>query len=180
MEVEFEALTGRLEGRVNRTREYHDTLLNAMRNNQLKFQSEIRSTLTSLQPKPINTQDKTDGSVNRGDLLGSNPHSVFGGGGEENRVLGGREWDAGGTGSGSPGFRSGSQQGNWRYRKLDMPIFDGSDPDGWILRVLRYFGFYRLTEAEMLDAVVVALEGDALRWFQWENKHHPIRRWANF
>lgn len=25
--------------------------------------------------------------------------------------------------------------------------------------------------------VVVALEGDALRWFQWENKRRPIRRW---
>ncbi|KAL8110294.1 hypothetical protein AgCh_026135 [Apium graveolens] len=26
---------------------------------------------------------------------------------------------------------------NWRYRLLDMPVFDGSDPDGWILRVDR-------------------------------------------
>lgn len=25
--------------------------------------------------------------------------------------------------------------------------------------------------------MVVALEGDALRWFQWENKRRPIRRW---
>lgn len=24
---------------------------------------------------------------------------------------------------------------------------------------------------------MVALEGDALRWFQWENKRRPIRRW---
>lgn len=59
------------------------------------------------------------------------------------------------------GFGGGA--GNWRYRKLDMPIFDGTDPDGWILRVERYFAFYRLTKEEMLEAVVVALEGDALR-----------------
>ena len=44
-----------------------------------------------------------------------------------------------------------------------MPIFDGHDPDGWILRGERYFAFYRLREEEMLEAVVVALEGDALR-----------------
>lgn len=72
------------------------------------------------------------------------------------------KWGGDGMGNGS-GSGSFTGQGNWRYRKLDMPVFDGTDPDGWILRVERYFGFYRLTEEEILDAVVVALEGDALR-----------------
>lgn len=27
--------------------------------------------------------------------------------------------------------------------------------------------------------MVVALEGDALRWYLWENKRHPIRRWSD-
>lgn len=58
-----------------------------------------------------------------------------------------------------------------------MPIFEGTDPDGWILWLERNFSFYRLSEAEKLEAMVVALEGDALRWFQWENKRRPIRRW---
>lgn len=31
--------------------------------------------------------------------------------------------------------------GGWHYRKLDMPIFEGTDPDGWILRIERYFNF---------------------------------------
>lgn len=60
-----------------------------------------------------------------------------------------------------------------------MPLFDGSDPDGWVMRVERYFNFYNLTEAERLEAVVVALEGDALKWYQWENKRNPIRRWVD-
>ena len=60
-----------------------------------------------------------------------------------------------------------------------MPIFDGEDPDGWILRVERYFAFYKLTEDEMLEAVAVAMDGDALRWYQWENKRRPIRRWED-
>lgn len=46
-------------------------------------------------------------------------------------------------------------------------------------RGLRYFNFYRLMEDEMLDAVAVALDGEALRWYQWENKRHPIRRWSD-
>lgn len=78
----------------------------------------------------------------------------------------------GGVGVGGTGG-----MGGWRYRKLDMPVFEGTDPDGWIMRIERYFAFYRLTEAEKLEAVVVALEGDALRWYQWENNRRPIRRW---
>lgn len=58
------------------------------------------------------------------------------------------------------GGSSGYRAGGWRYRKLDMPIFEGVDPDGWILRIGRYFNFSRVSEAEKLEAVVVALEGD--------------------
>lgn len=49
MVAEFEALSGRLEGRVNRGREYHETLINTMRNDQLKFQAEMKSTIAGLQ-----------------------------------------------------------------------------------------------------------------------------------
>lgn len=153
--------------------------LKTMMTEQLKFQAELRSTVTALQTKQVQTPDKAEGSVNRGEIRGARHTSVFGGGGEDPSGVGARDWDGGLTGGRAIGFGNGYVQGNWKYRKLDMPIFDGSDPDGWILRVERYFGFYKLTEAEMLDAVVVALEGDALRWYQWENNRHPIRRWAD-
>lgn len=55
---------------------------------------------------------------------------------------------------------------------MEMLVFDEKDPDGWILRVERYFSFYRLSAEEMLEAVTVALDGDALRWYRWENKRH--------
>lgn len=42
-----------------------------------------------------------------------------------------------------------------------------------------YSVFYCLTEDEMLEAVAVALEGDALSWYQWEQKRRPIRLWAD-
>ncbi|KAL8119990.1 hypothetical protein AgCh_017209 [Apium graveolens] len=32
---------------------------------------------------------------------------------------------------------------------------------------------------ERLEAVVITLERDALKWYQWENKRHPIRRWVD-
>lgn len=71
----------------------------------------------------------------------------------------------------------GGMGNNWRFRKLDMPLFDGINPDGWILRAERYFQFYRLCEADKLEAAVVAMEGDALLWYQCENRRRKIRRW---
>lgn len=78
-------------------------------------------------------------------------------------------------GSGRVGEQIG---GNWKVEKLDLPVFDGSNPDGWILRAERYFHFYRLGDQEMLEAAVVSLDGDALLWYQFENGRRPIRNWA--
>lgn len=130
LESKLELLTGRLEGRVNRSCEYHETLINTMRNDQLKFQAEMRSTITGLQPTQIPTLDKAENSVNRDEMFLASHNSVFGGRGEKPRVLGGRDWDGETTESGGNGFGNGNFLSNWRYRKLNMPIFDGSDPDG--------------------------------------------------
>ena len=67
---------------------------------------------------------------------------------------------------------------NWRFKKLDMPAFNGENPDGWILRAERFFNFYRLSEEDKLEAAVVALEGDALFWYQWEHMRHPMTTWG--
>lgn len=69
-----------------------------------------------------------------------------------------------GRGFGENGGNSynGSSGGNWRFRKLDLPVFEGENPDGLILRAERYFKFYRLNDEEQLEAAVVSLDGDAL------------------
>lgn len=55
--------------------------------------------------------------------------------------------------------------GNRRYRKLDMPLFDDQEPDGWVVKAERYFNFYYLTEDEKMKAAVVGLERNALSWY---------------
>jgi hypothetical protein len=32
-------------------------------------------------------------------------------------------------------------RGNWRRRRLDLPVFVGADPDGWIIQAERYLIF---------------------------------------
>lgn len=49
---------------------------------------------------------------------------------------------------------------------------------GWILRVVRYFFRYGLSENKKLEAAVVFMDGDAIMWYQWENKRLPFRLWA--
>lgn len=89
--------------------------------------------------------------------------------------MGVRAGPGGGLGI-SNGWNGNSRGGvNWRFKRLDMPLFDGSNPDGWILRAERYFNFDRLSEEDKIEAVVVALEGDALLWFQWEHRWRPIQ-----
>ncbi|CAH1448287.1 unnamed protein product [Lactuca virosa] len=86
--------------------------------------------------------------------------------------------DSGGSSDGGGRPQGGEYGGgtNWRFRKLDMPLFDGENPDEWIPRAERYFNFYKLSENDKLEAAVVALEGDALLWFQWEHSRRPVTR----
>lgn len=62
--AEFEAMTGRLEGRINRSREYHESLINTMRSEQIKFQTEVRSTITGIQSRQYPAPEGIEGSVN--------------------------------------------------------------------------------------------------------------------
>lgn len=67
-----------------------------------------------------------------------------------------------------------------KHRKLELPLFEGEDPLGWIFRVERYFSINGVGEDEKLDAAVVSLEGKVLSWFQWMEARNPIRTWKDF
>lgn len=66
------------------------------------------------------------------------------------------------------------------HRKLELPLFDGEDPLGWIFKVERYFSVNGVEEQEKVDAAIVSLEGKALTWFQWHEARAPIRQWPEF
>ena len=59
-------------------------------------------------------------------------------------------------------------------RKLELPVYSGTDPYEWANRADRYFNSQQLSPAEQLDVVVLFLEGATLSWFHWENQHRPI------
>lgn len=88
--ADLDALAGRLEGRVQRTREFHESLINSMKNDQVKFQAELRSTITGVQVTQGQLSQKPEGSVNQ---MGFSPNSVVAMIGSETlgQPLGGRQ-----------------------------------------------------------------------------------------
>lgn len=52
-------------------------------------------------------------------------------------------------------------------RKLEVPIFNGKDAFGWTNRVKCYFELKEMNDAEKLQAIMVAMKGKALTWYQW-------------
>ncbi|GAU46214.1 hypothetical protein TSUD_401760 [Trifolium subterraneum] len=82
---------------------------------------------------------------------------------------------------GSPSFSS-QQLHNPedKWRKLTIPIFDGEDAFGWTSRVERYFELRNVTEAEKIQATMVAMEGKALIWYQWWEFCSPNPTWEDF
>lgn len=60
-------------------------------------------------------------------------------------------------------------------RKLEMPVFNGEDPDGWIFRAKRYFTMNLLSDWEKIEASAICFEGEPLAWYQWEDGCQVIR-----
>ena len=76
------------------------------------------------------------------------------------------------------GVKELTPRANWKYKKLDMPLLNGENPDRWILRAEHFGKFYGLTEEEKVEVAVVAFEGNALLWYQWEQSRQPINGWG--
>lgn len=126
-----------------------------MRGQEENFQTELRE-LTAVIKKPppelFHVEDEADTSVKAGENPGDTSGLVF---------------------------ERGKEKGSWRYRKIEMPLFEGNDPDGWVLRSEKYFTVFRLSEDKKVDAAFVAKEGDPLKWYQWES-WNPVTSWNDF
>ena len=63
---------------------------------------------------------------------------------------------------------NGQRWDDW-VRRLELPIFDGTDPDGWVFRAERFFDLNVMTENAKLEAIILSMVGEAIAWFQWED-----------
>lgn len=68
-------------------------------------------------------------------------------------------------GESSLGPKNEGREERIKLKKLEMPVFNGTDPDGWLFRVELYFQMHRLIEEEKLTVAVVCFEGRANKWY---------------
>ncbi|XP_024024262.1 uncharacterized protein LOC112092399 [Morus notabilis] len=66
-----------------------------------------------------------------------------------------------------------------RGRKLELPIFSGEDPYGWLFRAERYFAVNEVDEEEKVLAASICMQGRALGWFQWVEAQEPFMGWRD-
>ena len=54
---------------------------------------------------------------------------------------------------------------------MELPLFDGEDALGWLVKIERYFVINNIAGEERMELVLIALEGRALNWYQtWEDQ----------
>ncbi|RDX64703.1 hypothetical protein CR513_56714, partial [Mucuna pruriens] len=75
---------------------------------------------------------------------------------------------------------NGNETHGRRWQNFEIPSFNGEDATGWIGRMERYFWLRAIPEEERLDAVMVALEGKVLMWFQWWESCYMTQSWQDF
>ncbi|KAA0037917.1 ty3-gypsy retrotransposon protein [Cucumis melo var. makuwa] len=85
--------------------------------------------------------------------------------------------EEGEEGETSLSVETGGGQKRIKFKKLEMPVFNGEDPEGWFYRAEHYFQMHLLNEREKLEIAVVSLEGRGLNWFRWAENRKRFRSW---
>ena len=65
----------------------------------------------------------------------------------------------------------------WVRRKVELPNFDGSDPNGWLARAERFFEIHEVRPELKVDMAFVSMEGPAVHWFQCIRLRWPDLNW---
>ena len=65
-------------------------------------------------------------------------------------------------------------------RKIELPLFSGEDAYGWLARVERFFRLNAVEDDDKMELVMVAMEGEALIWYQWWEDQVPFPTWREF
>ena len=79
------------------------------------------------------------------------------------------------------GSGSGGDQGLLpRSMRLDVPKFNGVNPDSWIFAINEYFELIMTPTEQRLKVVGFNLEGDAAEWFRWITRNKLINSWDLF
>lgn len=64
--------------------------------------------------------------------------------------------------------------------KMEVPKFDGTDPNGWAFQVEEFFDFHGTSDAMRLKIASFHMEGRAAAWYQWMKANNLLTTWPKF
>ncbi|TYK16772.1 Transposon Ty3-G Gag-Pol polyprotein [Cucumis melo var. makuwa] len=66
-----------------------------------------------------------------------------------------------------------------KFKKVEMPVFTGEDPESWLFRAERYFQIHKLTESEKMLVSTICFDGPALNWYRSQEEREKFVSWTN-
>ncbi|KAL4035846.1 hypothetical protein IC575_004554 [Cucumis melo] len=66
-----------------------------------------------------------------------------------------------------------------KFKKVEMPVFAGEDPDSWLFRAERYFQIHKLSDSEKMLVSTISFDDPALNWYRSQEEREKFTSWAN-
>ncbi|KAA0061684.1 transposon Tf2-1 polyprotein isoform X1 [Cucumis melo var. makuwa] len=64
-----------------------------------------------------------------------------------------------------------------KFKKVEMLVFDGTDPDSWLFRADCYFKIHNLLDSEKLTVAVISFDGPALDFYRSQEEREAFKGW---
>ncbi|XP_058761394.1 uncharacterized protein LOC131634786 [Vicia villosa] len=68
----------------------------------------------------------------------------------------------------------------FRTPKLELAMFDGSNPLEWSFQAEKFFTFYNLPPENRLSMMSFYMKGETLAWFKWMHQNNELLDWISF
>ncbi|TYK02434.1 retrotransposon protein [Cucumis melo var. makuwa] len=66
-----------------------------------------------------------------------------------------------------------------KYKKLEMPMFLGENPESWVYRAEDFFEINNLPESEKVKVAVVSFGQDEVDWYRWSHNRKKVESWED-
>ncbi|XP_061363609.1 uncharacterized protein LOC133307175 [Gastrolobium bilobum] len=67
-----------------------------------------------------------------------------------------------------------------KFVKMEIPLFDGTNPDNWIFKIELFFDLQRVPPELKVQLAGLRMDGTASSLFQWKFRSGTVRSWTDF
>lgn len=130
-------------------------------NNQIDKQQMIMKYIEGIVRDDISTGKKTESAVSHTKGTETNVSEIS-------------------EGSKKDGRNDEEKTADWsKFKKMEMPVFNGTDLDSWLFRINRYFKIHELTDSEKSTVAVINFDELALDWYRSNDELERFKNWED-